>query len=728
MESCLQSVVSQNCPEVEHLVIDGGSTDGTVEIIKYYASQYAHIRWISEKDKGQSSAMNKGIAMAQGQILGILNVDDYYEPNVLPRILRIFGSLRPPSFLAGNCRVFKDDGSVWYINKPSHLNVSDILIGGGDNQFPHNPASYFYHKSLHDGIGLYDETDHYAMDLDFIMRALSHAHVKYVNEIWGNYRFLKGTKTYAAKENNQLQSNKMRVMDIYMKKLPLVEQWRIMAMRYVFIERRPQYFARRLKELLLPKQLIPMPVSFEHTITKSNLLLVDEVLDKAKEQGLYGLFRLNGAEGVLSELEKYHLSLFFFRVEHTFDNCPAKANFSENINQFFKKVKMFLRYNGRRLLTKARQQSKQKTPIKDLKSLNSRKILIVGWYGTETAGDKAILWAIIQNLLARAHAPEKIYLSSLYPFISQWTIKEMELPQVTVVETYSSDFEKACDHADEIIVGGGPLMDIKALDHILFAFIQAARRKKIARVEGCGIGPLRSPLFTNMVKEILRLSDHIVLRDKASLQRCQTEFLINDASTAPDPATEYVLALKARGELVNGLNASFNQENTISCFVRELTLEYFPGDYAEFIKEKKKFEEQLAMLIAYVSEKLGARAHLLAMHSFHIGGDDRSLNRRLKTKISGSTDAPLPLSPKDILSSMSRSKFNICMRFHSVVFAANLGVPYLAIDYTRGGKIQAFLEERGESWRILGLDEVAGGQWQGKLDKILEANNAYSQH
>jgi glycosyltransferase involved in cell wall biosynthesis len=237
MESCLQSVIGQNCQQAEHVIVDGGSRDGTVEIIKKYAQQYPHIRWASKKDSGQSSAMNKGIAMAHGKIIGILNCDDYYEPGIFPKVLKIFDSLPEPSFVAGNCRVFKDDGSIWYTNRPSKLNIVDILIGGVDRQFPHNPASYFYHKSLHDKIGLFDEADHYAMDLDFIMRALLAAHLQYVNEIWGNYRFLKGTKTYEAKANNELQTNKMRVMDIYLKKLPLMKQWRIKVKRYLLIKK-----------------------------------------------------------------------------------------------------------------------------------------------------------------------------------------------------------------------------------------------------------------------------------------------------------------------------------------------------------------------------------------------------------------------------------------------------------------------------------------------------------
>jgi len=233
IESCLQSVIDQNCPQAEHLVIDGASNDGTAEMIGRYAKQYPHIRWVSEKDNGQSSAMNKGIKMAQGKILGFLNSDDYYEPAVFPKVLKFFENLPDPSFLAANCRVYKDDGSIWYINKPARLNVADILIGGDGRQFPHNPSSYFYHKSLHDKVGFYDESEHYSLDTDFILRAFFVAHTQYVNEVWGNYRFLKGTKTYIANESEQLKLNRMQVRDKYLRKLPLTEQWRIKTMRYL---------------------------------------------------------------------------------------------------------------------------------------------------------------------------------------------------------------------------------------------------------------------------------------------------------------------------------------------------------------------------------------------------------------------------------------------------------------------------------------------------------------
>src|SRR5690349_9456456 len=87
IESCLRNVIEQACPAIEHIVVDGGSADGTVEILSEYAARFDHIHWVSERDRGQSDALNKGIRMARGTVIGWLNVDDFYEPNVLSGVL-----------------------------------------------------------------------------------------------------------------------------------------------------------------------------------------------------------------------------------------------------------------------------------------------------------------------------------------------------------------------------------------------------------------------------------------------------------------------------------------------------------------------------------------------------------------------------------------------------------------------------------------------------------------
>lgn len=231
IESCMKVVIDQNCPDVEHIILDGSSTDRTIEIIKNYAEKYPHIRWISEKDKGQSDAMNKGIAMAKGEILGILNVDDYYEPNVLNQVLEIFKTLPEPSLLVGNCNVWNDEGRLIDLNKPAKLEFSALLLAPYRNSFPMNPSAYFYHTSLHKKVGLYKVDEHYAMDYHFILQAVQVATVKYVDETWGNYRLIEGTKTRNDEKSGQSAQRLEHLIANYRRTLPLLQRWEIAFLR-----------------------------------------------------------------------------------------------------------------------------------------------------------------------------------------------------------------------------------------------------------------------------------------------------------------------------------------------------------------------------------------------------------------------------------------------------------------------------------------------------------------
>jgi len=197
IESCVINVIEQACRDVEHIIVDGVSTDGTIEIIKHYAEHYKHIRWVSEKDRGQSDAMNKGIRMADGDTLGFLNVDDYYSPGTLQKAIDLMKTLPEPSLLVGNCHMWGEHGKLIETNKPAHLDLTQLLSAEVSVfPFPVNPSAYFYSRSLHDIIGFYDIREHYTLDLDFILRAAMHVKPVYVNESFGNYRYLQGTKTF----------------------------------------------------------------------------------------------------------------------------------------------------------------------------------------------------------------------------------------------------------------------------------------------------------------------------------------------------------------------------------------------------------------------------------------------------------------------------------------------------------------------------------------------------
>ena len=147
VSGCLDNVLAQECAEVEHLIVDGGSADGTETIVLERSAKHASIRWVQEQGANQSRALNLGVSQSEGLVLGVLNVDDYYAPGTLPRVLELFASLPSPMLLVGNCNVWEGD-SLLYVNRPAELRFEKLLLGPEFYPFPlFNPASYFYHKA-----------------------------------------------------------------------------------------------------------------------------------------------------------------------------------------------------------------------------------------------------------------------------------------------------------------------------------------------------------------------------------------------------------------------------------------------------------------------------------------------------------------------------------------------------------------------------------------------------
>lgn len=251
IESCIRNVIDQECPDVEHIIVDGGSTDATVGIIRNYAERFAHIRWISEQDKGQSDAMNKGVLMATADIIGVLNVDDYYEAGALTFVLQRLGVLAEPALLVGNCNIWKSDGSLWGVNRPSRLSLTNMLLERYEVAFPNNPSAYFYHKSLHQRIGPYDVDEHYAMDVHFIFKAVQHACVTYVDKTLGNFRFWEGTKTFDDVRNGTNAPRLKSINDYYFNSMP----WRSKLYLYP-----PRALRRFLQQIRTVRQHLAMRI------------------------------------------------------------------------------------------------------------------------------------------------------------------------------------------------------------------------------------------------------------------------------------------------------------------------------------------------------------------------------------------------------------------------------------------------------------------------------------
>lgn len=253
---CVDNVITQGVDDVEHIVIDGGSTDGTVEILRDLAERWVHLRVVSEPDSGQSDALNKGIALARSPVVGVLNVDDYYEPNVLRRVASRFENLPEPSVVVGNCNVRNVDGSIEFVNRPRRLRLWQLLLGPEIALFPVNPSAYFYHRCIHDLVGPYLVEEHLAMDLDFLLSAARVAQFHYHDETWGNFCLSPSCKTFLSFTEQVAVPERDAVYARHRAMLPPMQRFLVLAVvRLIesklgeitrFSWRRPDLAARRL--------------------------------------------------------------------------------------------------------------------------------------------------------------------------------------------------------------------------------------------------------------------------------------------------------------------------------------------------------------------------------------------------------------------------------------------------------------------------------------------------
>lgn len=161
IERAIRSVLNQEDASVEYIIVDGGSSDGTVDVISRYADRLAY--WVSEPDRGQTHAINKGFARATGQVLGWLNADDELEPGVLT-VVKEFFRQDEGDVVCGACRYLEAEGREWVRLVTQRdlavMNVNDPI---------HQP-SCFWRRDLHDRVGGLDESLHYGMDWDLWLR------------------------------------------------------------------------------------------------------------------------------------------------------------------------------------------------------------------------------------------------------------------------------------------------------------------------------------------------------------------------------------------------------------------------------------------------------------------------------------------------------------------------------------------------------------------------------
>jgi glycosyltransferase involved in cell wall biosynthesis/polysaccharide pyruvyl transferase WcaK-like protein/MoaA/NifB/PqqE/SkfB family radical SAM enzyme len=326
------------------------------------------------------------------------------------------------------------------------------------------------------------------------------------------------------------------------------------------------------------------------------------------------------------------------------------------------------------------------------------KILLVGWYGTETAGDIAILGGIIIEYLKQNSFLEFAVLS-LFPNYTRLNISDLKnnIPnlKIQVIDYYDVDAFSIAEGYDAIVMAGGPLMDIPQTALIASLFFRFYEKTKPRVIEGCGIGPLNVRQYKNNVIQIIKLATAITIRDSKSIELLRSFGIQKQIKLREDPSITYINSLPVR-------NVRF-KERIIRCYLRELT-----SEYPQSITPEEAEDNIRTFLLNLLRWHPDYQIELWPMHYFPVGNDDRCFNKRISSDLNSSRIKVIgePVSVEEIISSMASATFCVCMRFHSVFFASKVKVPFIAVDYTAGGKILGYLSDISQNNRIITLDAI----------------------
>jgi len=189
IEETIRSVLLQGYPNLEYIIIDGGSTDNSVEIIRKYEPWLAY--WVSEKDSGQANAINKGWQRSTGEIVAYLNSDDIYFPNAINSVVAFLQEHPEVDIVYGDCHYVDEQGKYIRACVTEEFNLKRLIQV---YNFIPQPST-FIRKQVLTEIGLMDESLHYALDYELWLRATQKFTAVYVPQLWATYRLAIGTKT-----------------------------------------------------------------------------------------------------------------------------------------------------------------------------------------------------------------------------------------------------------------------------------------------------------------------------------------------------------------------------------------------------------------------------------------------------------------------------------------------------------------------------------------------------
>jgi glycosyltransferase involved in cell wall biosynthesis len=201
IEQTIKSVISQSYENLEYIIIDGGSTDGTLDIIKKYKDRIDF--WIREPDKGIYDAMNKGITYANGELIGIINADDWYEPDIISYIADCLINTDKNTVIHGLLRIIKDEQFYSIKGNSTRVLKYDMI------QHP----TCFIPKSIYQQCGMYNIKYKYSADYDLVLRYVnSGVQFKFIEQVIANFRIGGISSAFKAQSDKYLILKRHKVI------------------------------------------------------------------------------------------------------------------------------------------------------------------------------------------------------------------------------------------------------------------------------------------------------------------------------------------------------------------------------------------------------------------------------------------------------------------------------------------------------------------------------------
>lgn len=256
IKEAIESIRSQDYPAIEHIIMDGNSTDGTQELLR----QYPNIIWLSEPDRGQSHALNKAFRKAHGDFIGWLNADDTYAPGAISTAVEYLQSHPDVDLVYSDVQVVDGNNKLIRLAKAEPFTLEKLLV----NNIVKQPT-VFMRKRVLETLGGVKENLHYVMDHELWLRAGVFFKLQYLPEVvLANFRYCAGTKSHDVPTDFHLEW--MRVMNDFIETQNLGKEMRRKVAQARQLAARSYYFTLMV-QAANDKKWIKVLVNFLHAIS-----------------------------------------------------------------------------------------------------------------------------------------------------------------------------------------------------------------------------------------------------------------------------------------------------------------------------------------------------------------------------------------------------------------------------------------------------------------------------